>query len=135
MIDGKEIRRGSSRPDWERLIIGINSEELWIRRRVARWDLNDWLLPIDDLIRAKRYAEALDVLQDITKTCVSLKQYDNREPQAYWAEKLATVHQRLRNKPAAAAVLTDWLTHWPDTRFRTNHDVERVTRRLAAIQP
>lgn len=135
VVDGETVHRGSARPDWENLIISINSEELWIRRRVARWDINQWLLPIDDLMRARRFSEAIDVLETITTTCVSLQQYDNREPQAYWFEKLATAHQRAGNKPAARAVLTNWLTYWPDTRFRTNKDVERVKNRRGAIPP
>lgn len=135
VIDGVTIRRGSVRPEMDRLIISINSEELWARRQVAGWDLNDWLLPIDDLLRARRYTEAVDVLEDITETCVNLQQYDNREPQAYWFEKLATAHHRSQEKAAARSVLAEYLYYWPTGRFRTNRDVERVIKRLAATQP
>ncbi|WP_427017890.1 hypothetical protein ACQCSX_04545 [Pseudarthrobacter sp. P1] len=115
----------------DRLIMVANSEEMWSRRVVAGWDMERWLLPVDDLTRAKRYPEALDIMADLRAAAASLTQYDTREPDPYWFERTAVVHRRIRNYAAEVAVLEVWLAHWPPDRFRPNQARQRIATRLA----
>lgn len=112
--------------DAERAIAVINMEECYRRRLVRGRDLNDWHEQLDAWVKAGNLAAARELLYEIIEATEQLVQYDQREPQPYWHEKLAKLHRRDGDRWAEQSVLCRWLAAWPEDRRRFDNARERI---------
>lgn len=116
--------------DAERAIAVINMEECYRRRLVRGRDLNEWHMQLEQWASSGNTAAQRTLLQEIIAVTELLPQYDAREPQPYWHEKLADLHVSAGESWAEAAVLTRWLACWPEERRRFDSARERFLQRL-----
>lgn len=114
----------------DRAIAVINMEECYRRRVVRGQDLNDWHEQLDRWIAAGDLSSARALLYEIIGATETLVQYDQREPQPYWHEKLAKLHRRDGDRWAESAVLCRWLAAWPADRQRFDSARQRIRKLL-----
>lgn len=112
--------------DAERAIAVINMEECYRRRMVRGKDLNEWHDQLNIWVKEGNLPAARALLHEIIEVTETLVQYDQREPQPYWHEKLAKLHRREGDRWAEAAVLCRWLAAWPEDRRRFDSARERI---------
>lgn len=120
----------ASQDDAERAIAVINMEECYRRRLVRGRDLNEWHMQIEQWASAGNVAAQRALLREIIEVTERLVQYDAREPQPYWHEKLADLHESTGERWAEVAVVTRWLACWPEDRRRYDSARARFLRRL-----
>lgn len=117
----------------DKLIERINDEHAWEVRKVRGKDINDHFQQLIVWEADKNWAEMLALYEEIIPATHRLMQYDDREPQAYWPMKAATIYLRIQEPYKAVKVLSDWLEAWPDERGEKSdrrHVRERLTRIL-----
>lgn len=116
--------------DAERAIAVINMEECYRRRLVRGRDLNEWHEQLQLWREAGDVPAQRALLREIIAVTETLEQYDAREPQPYWHEKLADLHADEGAWWSELAVLCRWLAAWPDDRRRFDKARERVRARV-----
>ncbi|PCC37441.1 tetratricopeptide repeat protein [Glutamicibacter sp. BW77] len=101
----------------QRLIDAINMQHVWALRKLHGKDLGDHVQVLIELETDKRYDEMIALLEEITELMHTLEQYDTREPQPYYAEKLASIYIKLGSHDDAIRALRRWLDAWPADRL------------------
>lgn len=114
-------------------IAAINMEECYRRRLVRGRDLNEWHTDLENWILTGQDDTALGFLGEAIAAVETLEQYDDREPQSYWYEKAADIHQERGDHAAASAVLERWMATWPEVRRRRDSTRLRIKTRLVRL--
>ena len=119
----------------QRLIDEINMQHLWELRKLHGKDLGDHVQDLIELETDKRYPDMVALLEEITELTHTLPQYDTREPQPYYAEKLASIYMRLGKRDDAIRVLRRWLDAWPAGRLTMQPTQrEKIINRIARYE-
>ena len=134
IVDGEVVRSVPPLPPVDALIIEANDRELRRRRRVNGRDMDDWLLPADDALRAGDHEAAVRILRPVCAASLTLAQFDNREPDWFRFHLLARAYRGLGDTAREEATTRAWITHWPPDREATNRNRERATRRLTDLR-
>ena len=112
----------------EQTVTAINTHELMSRRLLHGRDLNDYHATLLRLQHAKHYSAALELLHQIISVTHTLPQYDDREPDPYWAELAAHLHIMQGDTMQARRVLSDWLAWWPEHREPPTHRIAVISK-------
>lgn len=134
MMGGEVVRSAPDLSPVDAAIIDANDRELRRRRRVHGRDMDDWLLPADDALRAGDHEAAVRILRPVCAASLTLAQFDNREPDWFRFHLLARAYRGLGDTAREEATIRAWITQWPPDREATNRNRERATRRLTDLQ-
>ncbi len=96
----------------ETAIARINAEECFRLRKVDGRDINDWHTTLAKMRASGDTAGALGLLYKIIAACETLEQYDPREPQPYWYEQAAKLHEKRGELTEAEELVVRWLSFW-----------------------
>lgn len=110
-------------------------EHLWKLRKLHGKDLADHVQDLVEMETGKRYDDMVVLLEQIIDVTHTLEQYDPREPQPYYAQKAATIYNKLRRRPDAIRVLRRWVEAWPPERPTTQvREREKIIERLVRLE-
>lgn len=104
----------------QRVINAINMEHLYKLRTLRGKDISEHVQDVINLEAEDRYAEMLELLEEVIDITHALEQYDQREPQPYYALKACSVYMRLGRRADAIRALERWLGAWPEERATTH---------------
>ena len=119
----------------QRLIEAINMDHLWKLRKLHGKDLAEHVQDLVEMEADKRFEEMVVLLEQIIDVTHTLEQYDAREPQPYYAQKAATIYNKLKRRQDSIRVLRRWLAAWPTERPTTQvRERENIIARLARLE-
>lgn len=134
IVGGEVVRSVPPLPPVDALIIEANDRELRRRRRVHGRDMDDWLLPADDALRAGDHEAAVRILRPVCTASLTLTQFDNREPDWFRFHMLARAYRGIADTVREEATIRTWLAHWPAYRESTTRNRVRALKRLAVVR-
>lgn len=134
IVGGEVVRSVPPLPPVDALIIETNDREMRRRRRVNGRDMDDWLLPADDALRAGDHEAAVRILRPVCAASLTLTQFDNREPDWFRFNLLARAYRGMADTVREEAIIRAWLAQWAPGRETTNRDRVRASKRLTVVR-